>query len=224
MQADSRRNSHDQRGLTLVELIVTTLLLGIVMAICVQVFITIGRTVTTIDQSSQNTDQARLAVQQIDRQIRSGNVLYDPLKEGLLADGVTPDPVAVAAGINPGFAIRVYTQANGDQRCVQWRITKSTPGVKDGVLQTRSWSEAWVYDGDVSGWRNVAENLLTLTGNPAFKIDTSVADFGGRLINIDVRVNADPAHQKTVQFTSSVTGRNTEYGYSQNICSSIPPA
>ena len=199
-----RRISRDQRGLTLVELLVTIVLLGIVMAICVQVFVTIGRTVSTTDQNSQNTDQARLAVQQIDRQVRSGNVLYNPAAE-------TP----------AGFALRVYTQANGDQRCVQWRITKATSGFKDGILQTRSWSESWTFDGDVSGWRNISENILT-TGSAAFSLDSS-SGFGNRLINIDVRVNADPVHQKTVQFTSSITGRNTECGYSQNICNVIPP-
>ena len=199
-----RRISRDQRGLTLVELLVTIVLLGIVMAICVQVFVTIGRTVATTDQNSQNTDQARLAVQQIDRQVRSGNVLYNPAAE-------TP----------AGFALRVYTQANGYQRCVQWRITKATSGFKDGILQTRSWSESWTFDGDVSGWRNISENVLT-TGSAAFSLDGS-SGFGNRLINIDVRVNADPVHQKTVQFTSSITGRNTEYGYSQNICNVIPP-
>ena len=199
-----RRISRDQRGLTLVELLITIVLLGIVMAICVQVFVTIGRTVSTTDQNSQNTDQARLAVQQIDRQVRSGNVLYNPAAE-------TP----------AGFALRVYTQANGYQRCVQWRITKATSGFKDGILQTRSWSESWTFDGDVSGWRNISENILT-TGSAAFSLDSS-SGFGNRLINIDVRVNADPVHQKTVQFTSSITGRNTEYGYSQNICNVIPP-
>ena len=199
-----RRISRDQRGLTLVELLVTIVLLGIVMAICVQVFVTIGRTVATTDQNSQNTDQARLAVQQIDRQVRSGNVLYNPAAE-------TP----------AGFALRVYTQANGYQRCVQWRITKATSGFKDGILQTRSWSESWTFDGDVSGWRNISENILT-TGSAAFSLDGS-SGFGNRLINIDIRVNADPVHQKTVQFTSSITGRNTEYGYSQNICNVIPP-
>lgn len=201
-----RRISRGQRGLTLVELTVTILLLGIVMSICVQVFITIGRSVKTTDQVSQNTDQARLAVQQIDRQVRSGNVLYDPLAE-------TP----------PGLAMRVYTQANGDQRCVQWRVTKSISGLKDGILQTRSWSESWIYDGDVSGWRNVSENIINSSASPAFALDGG-SGFGDRLINIRILVNADPVHQKTVEFTSSVTGRNTEYGYSKSICNSIPPA
>ena len=189
----------DQRGLTLVELTMTIFLLGIVMSICVQVFITIGRSVQTTDQTSQNTDQARLAVQQIDRQIRSGNVLYDPAAE-------TP----------AGLALRVYTQSNGDQRCVQWRIT-------NGTLQTRSWSESWTVDGDVSGWRNVAQGLVNTTSAPAFALDSG-SGFGDRLINIRVLVNADLVHQKTVEFKASVTGRNTEYGYSKTICNVIPAA
>ncbi len=194
----------------------TILLLGIVLTICFQVFITVGRAVTTSDQRSQNTDQARLAVQQIDRQIRSGNVLYDPAKEGLLAPlFVAPDPVAVANGIFPGLSIRVYTQANGDQRCVQWRIN-------NGTLQTRSWSEAWTVDGDVSGWRNVAENIInTSAASPAFSLDTA-SGFGDRLINVRVLTNADTARQKTVEFKASVTGRNTQYGYNPNICNTIP--
>ena len=185
--------------MTLVELMITILLLGIVLAICFQVFITVGRSVETSDGRSQSTDQARLAVQQIDRQIRSGNVLYNPALE-------SPS----------GLALRVYTQSNGDQRCVQWRIS-------NGTLQTRSWSESWTVDGDVSSWRNVAEHIVnTSAASPAFALDAG-SGFGDRLINVRILTNVNPARQKTVEFKSSVTGRNTEYGYNPNICNTLPP-
>lgn len=185
------------------------------LTICFRAFTSTG-SVTTADHVSQNTDQARLAVQQLDRQIRSGNILYDPGKEGLQADGVTPDPVAVANGIFPGLSMRVYTQANGSQRCVQWRVT-------NGTLQSRSWSQSWSVDGDVTSWHNVAEHIVNTSANPAFALDPS-SGFANRLINVRILVNADPAHQKTVEIDASIAGRNTEYGYDSSTCSSAPPA
>jgi len=56
----------------------------------------------------------------------------------------------------------------------------------------------------------------------AFVQDNSLA-FGGRIINITIVANADPASGRNVVISDSVTGRNTEYGYPNNICSAIPP-
>ena len=83
-----------------------------------------------------------------DRQIRSGNVLYDPGTENDAANGITP-----------GQSVRIYTQANvaaRGQRCVQYRIY-------GGSLQQRSWSTIWRTDASVSPWRIVADNVVNAT-------------------------------------------------------------
>ena len=87
-------------------------------------------------------DQARLGVQQLDRQIRSGNLIYNPAAENDSANG-----------IQPGLSLRVYTQSNSVQRCVQWRIYNK-------LLQTRSWTTTWQVDDIVTAWRTVADHIV----------------------------------------------------------------
>jgi type II secretory pathway pseudopilin PulG len=203
--AERIRGRRGQRGVTLVELSVYVLMLGIVTTIAFRLLISMTTATQKADVTSQSIDQARLAVQQIDRQVRSGNVLYDPTLESDAAND-----------IRPGLSLRVYTQANGDQRCVQWRMTSA------GVLQTRSWSEFWTTDGDVSPWRNVATNLVNTSATPAFALD-STTGFGSRLLKVTLIANVNSKRGKDVRFSTSIAGRNTEYGYNPFICNSIPP-
>ncbi len=203
MRADLTQRRRHQAGLTLVELLVTMLLLTIVLAICVQIFMAMNQSLGRTEGTTQNTDQARLAVQSIDRQIRSGNVFYDPA-----------DEVASASTLsNPaGLVLRVYTQANGDQKCVLWRI-------KDGELQTRGWEPSNL--AGATPWRVVASNIVNTSATPAFVLDSASA-YGGRLINLRLMVNQNPAKFTTVEFKTSIAGRNTEYGYSRTTCDGTP--
>ena len=164
---------------------------------------------------SANNDQARLAVEEIDREIRSGNVLYDPALEN--------DP---SNSIYPGMSLRVYTQTNASTRtpgnqCVQWRVAS-------GVLQKRSWSITWQVDGIVSAWRSIADHIVnqptppTPPTTPLFRIDPDPAK-GGRTIVVTLQENQNPVSGRTVVIQEAVTGRNTEYGYPNNVCSTIPP-
>ena len=204
MPAETGRADSDG-GFTAIEVVMTTAVLSIVMAMSMAFLVSAQRTVTVADTRSNNVDQARLGVQQLDRQIRSGNLIYNPAQEN--------DP---ANGIRPGLSLRVYTQSNSVQRCVQWRITSA------GVLQTRSWSEFWTTDGDVSPWRNVATNLVNTSATPAFALD-STTGFGSRLLKVTLIANVNSKRGKDVRFSTSIAGRNTEYGYNPFICNSIPP-
>src|SRR5690625_7723328 len=73
---------------------------------------------------------AELGLMQIDRQVRSGNVILDP------ADEAEPH-----SGVEPGASLRVFTQTDGVHQCVQWRVrlTADDPG----VLEYRSWDPEW---------------------------------------------------------------------------------
>lgn len=182
----SRRRSED--GFTLVETLVAISVFAIAIVIALSSLSSVQTSVTRADNRSQTNDQARLAVEQIDRQIRSGNLLYDPE--------------------DSGFSLRVYTQANGTQRCVQWRIL-------NGRLETRSWPETYPLSGTVSAWRTVADGIVNKPSEPAFNLPSA---FDRRLIEIDLRVNRNPKSGSTVRVTSSVAGRNTQYQYSANVC------
>ena len=108
-----RRRRRDQRGLTLVEVLVVSFLLPIVMGIGFDFLYSMAKTTATSEVRSESVDNAHVGIEQIDRQVRSGNVLYDPAQE--VTDTVH--------GVTPGLSLRIYTQANSIERCVQWRIT-----------------------------------------------------------------------------------------------------
>ena len=205
------RRIRDERGFTLVEMTIALMLMLVVTTIFITVMVSVQSAVARDSGRSLSNDQARLAVQELDREIRSGNVLYNPSLEN--------DP---GNGVYPNMSLRIYTQSNAETRnpgnqCVQWRILNDQ-------LQRRAWGVDWQNDGSVTDWRIVAENIKNNDAPivPAFTQDAS-PNFGGRIINITIVANADPATGRNVVIKDSLTGRNTEYGYPNNICSVIPP-
>jgi type II secretory pathway pseudopilin PulG len=181
---------------------VTLALLGLVLAIFSSAMVTMFDRVHTAGRRSESNDAIRLAIEEIDRQVRSGNVIHDPELEVL----------------DPGMSLRIYTQTNAPtaldaNRCVQWRVA-------DGLLRTRSWSA----DGsNVSGWRTVADNLQNTPGSTAFSFDDTNAGFGQRTLRVHFIVNRDAAEGRDVEIGASLTGRNVQFGYPLTLCDTIPP-
>jgi len=198
--------------MTLAELLVSLMLLGIVMTIFITTLSSVQESVARESDRSQSNDQARLAVEEMDREIRSGNLLYDPSLES-----------DATHFIYPGISVRIYTQTNANirnpgNRCVQWRIY-------NGQLQRRDWTTTWRADGIVDPFRIVADHIVNQTVSPqitAFALDPD-PNKGGRTLVITIADNQNSAHGRYVQIQLSVTGRNTEYGYPNNVCSDIPP-
>jgi len=201
VRADGRRDA----GVTLVEVMVASALLSVVVATSFSFVMQTQSVYKQTTQRSRSNDQAELAVNRLDRLIRSGNFLYDPSTESDAANG-----------IHPGLSLRVYTQANSVQKCVQWRID-------GGSLQERSWSPTWQNDGDVTDWWFVAEGVVNTTETPAFALDPSPG-FGGRLLVIDLRVDVSSDASSLAERRLAIEGRNTQYGYDPSVCSDSPPA
>lgn len=211
MRAVARR-SKDEEGMTLVELMVAMFVLAFVMLVFSQVLASVQRGVVAQDYLSRTLDQARLSVQQLDREIRSGNVLYDPAVE----NAGQPS----CSGCLPNYTLRVFTQSNADTRggseCVLWQV--------DGQRQllARRWPP-----GDPSSataWRVVATGIVNRDlSEPAFTIETDPLK-GERTVNIMLAVNENLATRpgQTVRIEASLTGRNTSYDYPTNICATTP--
>ena len=203
--------------MTLTELLVTMAIMGIVMVIFSTILISVQNIEASEENRSQSNDQARLAVESIDREMRSGNLFYDPATEPILA-GLPSSSV--------GYAFRVYTQALSDSvtptgaRCVQWRLINQ-------LLQTRSWTTTWQTDGLVSTWRTVADHVVnTGTAQAPFALDSNSNAFL-QVLDVNILVNNSPGHQSNVQLTDTVTGRNTNQGFPHSECgtsSSTVPA
>jgi prepilin-type N-terminal cleavage/methylation domain-containing protein len=213
------RRKRDQ-GFTLIELVIAMSIFGLLMAITYSVLTSVQRQTSRTLATSDDVAQVRLALQQIDRQVRSGNVLYSPANEVTALTG-TPDcysfTVAPSAVPNAGNCMRVYTQANGDNRCVQWRI-------RGGELATRSWAPD--APSGVSSWRVVAHNIVNTnsTGPAAFSLQGATTSYGARLVDIHVLVRTAGSTAAPVEVTTSLAGRNTEYGFDPGTCSPPPPS
>ncbi|MFB3737399.1 MAG: PilW family protein [Candidatus Velamenicoccus archaeovorus] len=210
--ADAVRRLRDERGLTLVEMMVATVILGLVLLVFLSTFASIQRATSREEERSRNNDEARLAVEQLDREIRSGNVLYDPARENAGIDSCD--------GCVPGYTLRVYTQSNAPTRagftCRLWRVDE------EEQLQTRSWPP--LHPEQATGWRTVATGIVNLVeGQVAFERsdDPSRAD---RTVNVRLLVNDDHANHPgdTVQIEVSLTGRNTLFDYPQDVCDQVP--
>ena len=188
-------------GLTLVELLVAMMILGIVMTVMTSVLISIQRAVVTQNNRSTNLDQARLAIQTMDRQVRSGNLLYNPNVE------------------SPAyFQIRIYTQSNaptyGSARCVLWQINTSEQ------LITRSWPAN--QPENATDWYTAATGVVNRDVSPGVNAFTLAAT--NRTITVTFLVNADLTHypNSTEYVKASLTGRNTSFGYPVDVCEDLP--
>jgi len=173
------------------------------------------------DALGQSNDQVRLALEQIDHEMRSGNVIYDPSLEN--ASG--PGAVASCTGCQPYYSMRLYTQTNADTRttgdaagfvCVMWQINTSQQ------LLERTWPPD--QPEEASAWRIVASGVVNrATGIQAFSLDPDPLK-GGRTLNVTLNVNSDITHypNSTVTLQAAYTGRNTSYGYPVSVCAVAP--
>lgn len=204
----SLRRSED--GFTLVELIVAMGILSIVFLIFTTALSSIQRTVSEEQIRSENNDNVRLALENLDRIVRSGNVLIDP--------SIT-DTDCKSTG-SAYQCLLAYTQANGTTaqpaRCVQWRVEGT-------ALQTRWWlpkpaSKA----ATVTSWREVADGVLNLQTSPVtrtFQLDPDPLK-QNRSVEILFLVggSVDGLAGPVARVEASLTARNTSYGYLSDAC------
>jgi type II secretory pathway component PulJ len=188
------------------------LLLSIVLAVLSNAFISVLDQVQVSTQRSIGNDQARVAVDQLDNEIRSGNVFYDPAQ--------LDDP---ANGIYAHMALIIYTEAdantlNPGQRCVEWRIYNQ-------VLEYRYWAPYWTTGQTVSDWSIAATNVVNQNVTPqvnAFTLNPNT-NYGNRLLDIDILTQPSNTKAQPAETQASVTGRDTQYGYPESVCATVPP-
>jgi prepilin-type N-terminal cleavage/methylation domain-containing protein len=214
----------DQSGYTLIEmLVVMSLMIGL-LTVVFSILITISTQTRDNLARTRAVDQAQLGLMQIDRQIRSGNVISDPALES-----------STGSGVPTYYSLRVYTQTDGVFQCVQWRVAYPV-GSAYGKLEYRSWKPTWQAIGGVTPWQTVANNIVKPTGAtvvesdrstwPPFFVEASQAEAASSAQTIRVTLRAkDPEQSRTAKpatLTSTLTGRNTIYGYQADSCSPIP--
>ncbi|WP_062306202.1 PilW family protein [Demequina subtropica] len=222
----ARRLLRDDSGMTLTELLVAMMIFGVLMAIVMAVMIQLMQLSKDNMGRVSAAENARLGVSQIDRQVRSGNVILDPALESL-----------AGSGVDPYYSLRIFTQADGDSRCVQWRVIDAD-GDGSGELQYREWDPSYPVVVDVQPWGVVAHDVVLGTGTtpdptdpatwPPFWKDTTTMVAAGSTpaqnVRITLHVKNDEMRDsaKPVTVSTVVTGRNTVLGYSESNCSVIP--
>lgn len=205
----------DDAGFTLTELMVAMMVMALASGVFLTTLASVQRSVAETEIRTRTNTQARLALQTLDHEVRSGNLLYDPESYTDLSQRY--------------FRFKVYTQANATSRqpspgytCRLWRITDGNE------LQTRWW-EPYPADPDdtASNWRTVATGIVNRAvdpDEPAFVLDDD-PNKGGRTVNVVFLVNEDlngDLSTGTVKVQGSLTGRNTSYGFPIGVCSDEP--
>jgi prepilin-type N-terminal cleavage/methylation domain-containing protein len=224
-----RRRIRDDRGITLTELLIVMMIFGVLMIIVTSVMIAITNLSKDTVGRARAVEEARLGLAQIDRQVRSGNVILNPANEGI-----------PTAGVPPWFSMRIHTQEDGLDRCAQWRV-KDHDGDGFGDLEFRTWDPAYPNVQEWTTWSPVAHNLIAMDVSPVaasdikpgqpetwppFWVNTSIGgdtDFQRVQITLRLKDPSEDGSSKATSLSSTVTGRNTVIGYPSTYCSVAPP-
>lgn len=211
------RADRGDTGITLIETLVSMAVFSVAISIVYSAVILVASKTRDVEGSAEATSQLRQALAQIDRQVRSGNVLYSPANE-VKPTSCTP------LSANSGTCMRVYTQTDGVARCVQWQILADPAVAGTNVLRSRNWAPDWKTSIDpnrVSSWETVSRGLVGTASAAPFALGGGTAS-GARLLNVRFEaVDARRGSAPTI-ITSSLSGRNTNYGYDAGQCTPVP--
>lgn len=201
-------NLNAEDGFTLAEMIIATAILSIVLLVFTTTFATIQRSVSEQQVRSINNDNVRLSLENLDRLVRSGNVLVDP-------------SIANTDCKSTGSAYQcllAYSQANGTTslpaRCIQWRVEGTS-------LETRWWkpgSKATT----TTNWREIATGLQNLQTSPVtqtFRLDPDPLKQSRSVEVLFIVGTGDGGVDGPLaRVEASLTARNTSYGYLSDAC------
>jgi prepilin-type N-terminal cleavage/methylation domain-containing protein len=215
-RARARRAQGDE-GFTLAESLVAMIVFGIAIAMVYTALVKVQKYTSDVQGSADANFELRQAVAVIDRQVRSGNVLYSPANE-------TSPSSCTATGTDAGTCMRVYTQANGAQRCVQWQVINDPARPGTQKLRSRSWSTTWQTDGGYTGWQTDARNLLANPSTPPFTLQGAVNAYSKRYLVVRFEAKDPRRGNSPAVITDALAGRNTNYGYDSGLCNPAPPA
>jgi prepilin-type N-terminal cleavage/methylation domain-containing protein len=222
---------HDPRdqGFTLSELLVSMTIFGLLMGFTFAILISIMyQSADTQSRALALTDM-RLGISQIDRQVRSGDVILDPAAEPFSA-----------AGVDKFYSMRILTQEDGKARCAQWRVIDHE-GNGFGNLEFRTWDPAYPSVDEYTPWGVVAHNIVDVGVHPdsvyditddprtwpPFWVDKGPVGSAtqAQFVRVTLRLKAPGGDPDSIpaSVTTVITGRNTVFGYPSSSCSHIPP-
>lgn len=184
------RLARDESGMSLIEVVVASAVMLSLLVIVTGFLISAQTTVVLQERRTVANDQARGAMEQLDREVRSSGFIFTLDQHALL----------------------VHTQSNAPtagERCVHWVV-------QSGELLRREWP---VGDpAQAGGWRTVAGNLVNQDlAVPTFVLPTVASNqvtTGGRTVDVTFLANANLVDEPnaTVAIAQSLSGRNIAAG------------
>ena len=206
--------------MTLIEVLVSMGIFAIVMAVVTSSLITLVRTMNEVQVTADAQSEIRLGLAEMNKQMRSGNVLFSPADEPGWVSSCVAD-----VSVDRGSCMRIFTQTNRVPRCVQWQVLDVTGKAGGAILRTRDWSPDWQTTADVGAWHTTARGLSLDSAALPFTLvqDTTNEAYGRRLLDVNL-LAWDAERKKNTKIDSSISGRNTSYGYDSGQCLPVPPA
>lgn len=199
----------DERGFSLVEMMVVLAIMGVVVSAFVGILASIQQALVRETNRSTTMDQARLAMEAIDREVRSGSIMC-----------------VTTAGSPPVYTLTLYSLSaytasdSTTKRWIQYRVVSSSQTLErrqststDPLLSTATWPATW---------RTLTAGIVN-SSNP-FALDAASQYLAGssslsRLLNVTFVVNSKTSDTASSSATirSSVAIRNVDTSLS---CSS----
>lgn len=180
----------DSSGFSLVELCVAMALTALVMSVVPSVFESVTTASTTSEGTSIGSEQADLAIQNLDRQVASASQVC------------LPTQVTTTESVTSGWALRIYqVEPSGVSQWEQWVVDPT-----DGVMK----EESFTAGGAGNGWITVAHTIYNTTIAP-FQEPTAAAGSPQEVL-IDLQVSERPGRlTQTLEIKSAVSAFSTPY-------------
>jgi prepilin-type N-terminal cleavage/methylation domain-containing protein len=208
-----RRASSDD-GVSLVEVLVSTLIFGIIVSIITASIVAMLRQERTQNSQTTNLDAARSVVTKLDHQARYANAISTP-----------------GTGTDGSYYVEFQTgNTNQQQTCTQWRFVPV-----GGTVQYRTWQPplGGVGSATPSAWSTVGTGFTLVPSSPQIQIWTLGPVASGQLAVSTTAYSTDSHYQLIADFDAT-SGTPTETAQSlvsitainstRNTASPTPPA
>jgi Tfp pilus assembly protein PilW len=202
----------DDRGTTVAELAVVMVVSSIVLALAVQFVISIARDANAATVTGHRVDSVRMALDGVERQVRSGDALYLESAGGPCQQ--------YGSGSN---CLRVATEVDGTTSCVQLQLIPDASGDGSYDLRTRSYSPTWASDGAIGAWRQVANSLAPpTTTTPPFTVGPQ-SGVGVQALTVEFAAPEGRTGAAPITLTATYVPRNALYASNATCAGGSPP-
>lgn len=186
-----RSTRDESEGFTLIELIVAmgvSMILLVMMASAMAVALRVNTGIVAVNRDNQ---QANIALGQIQHQVNTANLIFNPATEGTRAGTGTP----------PGFSVRILAVTSSGTTCDQWRVVTSN-------LETRSWPDG--HAALASRWRTVIAGVVNSSTQPPFVL-ASTPSYGSRVLALDLSVHTGAPSTPSTKITTSLSSTDAQF-------------